>query len=325
MNNSERQNRIVEYLRIKPISHGQIYTFQIAIPESEVLEITLEKREQLERSLTQQGSNLIPLIVRRTEAYSEEEEYEVVFGADWCLVAKELDIEKLWVWVFDMNDQQAAVAKEEMQQLLGFSYSTPVILPSGAEQTESTETIVEQLDKFFRQLAATLNHKIEQVAVSVKKIETYNSRETDIYNKIEILTQKVEILTQKFEQSATYVKKIEEPESKQTIAQNETESLTKQLEQVAQSVKNIESIINKLSEVDPGRLVTGENKINLNTIKTAKELERYKIPQIGPKRAEAIVRLRERKGKLQSLTELMEVKGITQTILKVFDTYLFCE
>ena len=325
MNSAERRDRIVEYLRIKPISHGQIHTFQIAVPESEVLEVPSEKREYLRNSLIEQGTNLIPLIVRRTEAYSEEEEYEVVYGADWCLVAKELDIEKLWVWVFDMTDEQAAAAKEEMQQLLGFSDFTSVVLPPVSEDTESTQTIVEQLDKFFRQLAATLNQKVDQVAVSVKKIEVHNSHETDIYNKIEIFTQKVEILTQKIEQPSTYVKKIEETESKQTITQNETESITKQLEQVAQSVKKIENFINNFFEADPGRLVTRDNKINVNTIKTAKELERYKIPEIGSKRAEAIVRLRERKGKFESLAELMEVKGITQKMLKVLDAYLFCE
>ncbi|MBG1260962.1 helix-hairpin-helix domain-containing protein [Nostoc sp. BAE] len=180
-----------------------------------------------------------------------------------------------------------------MQQLLGFSDSI-VVLPTVSEGTESTQTIVEQLDKFLRQLAITLNKNIEQVAVSVKKIETHNSHETDISNQIEVLTQKVEILTQQFEQ-------------------------------LAQSVKKIESFINQLSEVEPGRLVTVDNKINLNTIQTAQELERYKVPEIGIKTAEAIIRLRERKGKFQSLTELMEVKGITQRKLKVFDTYLFCE
>src|SRR6476469_11169378 len=119
MNDSERRDRIVEYLRIKPISHGQIYTFQIAVPQSEVVEIPSQRREALSKSLAEQGSNLVPLIVRRTEAYSEEEEYEVVYGADWCLLAKELEIEKLWVWVFNMTDEQAATAKAEMQQLVG--------------------------------------------------------------------------------------------------------------------------------------------------------------------------------------------------------------
>lgn len=294
MDTAERRDRIVEYLRIKPISHGQVYTFQIAIPESEAIEIPFERRENLQTSLTQQGSNLIPLIVRRTEAYSEEEEYEVVYGADWCLVAKELDIEKLWVWVFDMTDEQAAAAKEEMQQLLGSSDSSPVVVQPPSEETESIKPILQKLDKSFQQLE-TLNKK------------------------------NVETLTQKIEQVAASVKKLEESESKQTTTQDNPESLADKVEQIVEAVKRIESFISKSSQVEPGRLVTETNKINLNSIKTAKELERYKIPQLGPKRAEAIVRLREQKGKLQSLAELMEVKGMTPTMIKIFDAYLFCD
>ncbi|MEH2263710.1 Rho termination factor N-terminal domain-containing protein [Nostoc sp.] len=183
MNSAERRDRIVEYLRIKPISHGQIHTFQIAVPESEVLEIPSEKREYLRNSLTQQGTNLIPLIVRRTEAYSEEEEYEVVYGADWCLVAKELDIEKLWVWVFDMNDEQAATAKEEMQQLLGFADSTALVLTSVSEETESNKTILKQLDKLFVQIE-TLNKKIEQMATSIKTFGENQIKQTTIDEKL---------------------------------------------------------------------------------------------------------------------------------------------
>ncbi|MGF2033793.1 MAG: Rho termination factor N-terminal domain-containing protein [Nostoc sp. CmiVER01] len=178
MNSAERRDRIVEYLRIKSISHGQVYTFQIAVPESEVSEVPFEKREYLSNSLIQQGTNLIPLIVRRTEAYSEEEEYEVVYGADWCLVAKELDIEKLWVWVFDMTDEQAAAAKEEMQQLLGFS-DPIVVLPSVSEDTESTQRILKQLNKLVLEVE-TLNKKIEQVTTSVKKLEESRSKQTNI-------------------------------------------------------------------------------------------------------------------------------------------------
>ena len=182
MQETERHNRIVEYLRIKSISHGQVYTFQIAVPESETVEVPFEKREYLRNSLTQQGTNLIPLIVRRTEAYSEEEEYEVVYGADWCLVAKELDIEKLWVWVFDMTDEQAAAAKEEMQQLLGFSDSSDsiaVVLPSVSEETESTKKILKQLNKLFIEVE-TLNKKIEQLTTSVKKLEESSNKQTNI-------------------------------------------------------------------------------------------------------------------------------------------------
>ena len=64
MDRSQDQNRIVEYLRIKPISHSQIYTSQIAVPETQGGEIPRERREALRRSLIEQGSNLIPLIVR---------------------------------------------------------------------------------------------------------------------------------------------------------------------------------------------------------------------------------------------------------------------
>ncbi|MEH1901642.1 MAG: hypothetical protein V7L04_09545 [Nostoc sp.] len=178
MNSAERREQIVKYLRIKSISHGQVYTFQIAVPESEVVEVPSEKREYLRNSLTQQGTNLIPLIVRRTEAYSEEEEYEVVYGADWFLIAKELDVEKLWVWVFDMTDEQAAAAKEEMQQLLKFADSTPVVLPSVSKDTESTQRILKQLNKLFSEVE-TLNKKIEQVTTLVKKLEDSPSKQTN--------------------------------------------------------------------------------------------------------------------------------------------------
>ncbi|MDF2387786.1 helix-hairpin-helix domain-containing protein [Nostoc ellipsosporum NOK] len=320
MDAAERRDRIVEYLRIKPISHGQIYTFQIAIPQSEIVEIPLERHEQIKNSLTQQGSNLIPLIVRRTEAYSEEEEYEVVYGADWCLIAKKLGIEKLWVWVFDMTDEQAAAAKEEMQQLLGFSNSTPVILPSDSKETESNKTI---LDKFFQQLT-TLNQKFEQLASSVQKRDNPDSYKTDIDNKVEILIQKVEFLSQKIEQPIVYDKKLEERQTKQAMAPNETEIYSKQIEELIQAVRRIETFIHNLPKSD-GENVIANNKINLNAIKSPEQLAKYKIPQLGEKTAKAIIKLRQDKGKFQSLSELLEIKGITPIKLKIIDNYLFCE
>jgi methyl-accepting chemotaxis protein len=223
MDSSERRTRIRANLGIEAISHGQVYTFQIAIPESEDLEIPLERRENLKRSLTQQGSNLIPLIVRRTEAYSEEEEYEVVDGADWCLVAKELDIEKLWVWVFDMTDEQAAAAKEEMQQLLGSSDSSPVVVQPPSEETESIKPIIQKLDKLSQQ--------------------------------VEIINKKVETLTSKVEQVAASVKKIEANQSTQINNQNKLESLTSKVEQLTEAVKRIENLLNNLPESTSGGII----------------------------------------------------------------------
>ncbi len=106
MDRSSDQNRIVEYLRIKPISHSQIYTSQIAVPEPQRGEIPRERREAIRRSLIEQGSNLIPLIVRPTEAYSNEEEYEVVCGSDWCILAKELGIEQMWEGITSISGLQ---------------------------------------------------------------------------------------------------------------------------------------------------------------------------------------------------------------------------
>jgi methyl-accepting chemotaxis protein len=216
MDSSERRTRIRANLGIEAISHGQVYTFQIAIPKSEDLEIPLERRENLKRSLNQQGSNLIPLIVRRTEAYSEEQEYEVVYGADWWNVAKELDIEKLWVWVFDMTDEQAAAAKEEMQQLLGSSDSNPLLVQPPSEEIASNKPIIQKLDKLSQQ--------------------------------VEIINKKVETLTSKVEQVAASVKQLEESQSTQINNQDKLENLASKVEQLTEAVKGIESLLNNLSE-----------------------------------------------------------------------------
>lgn len=148
MDLSERRARIRSNLGIEPINHGQIYTFQIAIPESEKEKISAEQRLLIEESLTQHKSNLMPLIVRRTQAYSEEEEYEVIYDAAWCLVAKELDIEKLWVWVFDMTDEQAVATKEEMKRLVDSSSS----LKKTNEETDIGSLIEQKLRPIYTKM-----------------------------------------------------------------------------------------------------------------------------------------------------------------------------
>ncbi|WP_373537437.1 Rho termination factor (modular protein) [Microcoleus sp.] len=158
MDRSQDQNRIVEYLRIKPISHSQIYTSQIAIPETEGREIPRERREALRRSLIEQGSNLIPLIVRPTEAYSNEEEYEVICGSDWCIVAKELGTEQMWAWVFEMTDEEVAAARSEMEHLA----------PQPTQKTAQLETLLQQFEQSFQKKVESLTKQIEQ---SVKKNE----------------------------------------------------------------------------------------------------------------------------------------------------------
>ncbi len=191
MEKLDRRQQIRSYLGLEPISHGQIHTFQIAVPESQKRDIPLERYQALADSLTNHKTNLIPLIVRRTEAYSEEEEYEVVYGADWCIVAKEIDIEKLWVWFFDMNDEQAAAAKAEMEQLEN------VISPdAGSTDIESL------LDKKLRPVTA----KIDQVLLK-KPVDN----EGNCPEKMSEFESKIEKLQSTVDELTTLVKKILPP------------------------------------------------------------------------------------------------------------------
>ncbi|QYO62330.1 Rho termination factor N-terminal domain-containing protein [Leptolyngbya sp. 7M] len=180
MDQLERQKRIVEYLKVKPISHGQVYTFQIAIPETESLEISPDRFEALSNSFKQQNTNLIPVIVRRTDAYSEEEDYEVVYGVDWCLVARELEIEKLWVWVFDMTDEEVVLAKQEIEQLLGRA-ETPV-----PDIVKQVETLLK------RHVENSLEKKLKHYSDSIK--ETIN----EIQENVNSLSQEFRVLDNSF-------------------------------------------------------------------------------------------------------------------------------
>jgi hypothetical protein len=184
MSQSERRDRIVEYLRIKPSSFGQIHTSQIAISRSETVDILPERREALKRSLTEQGTNLIPLIVRRIEDENEEEDYEVVYGADWCLVAKELDIEKLWAWVFDFTDEQANIAKAEMEQLGNLEFSPhPSLLGDKREfenillstnlvkaKINTLTKIVEKIESDLSLLKETFVSKLDKLEIKIDSL-----------------------------------------------------------------------------------------------------------------------------------------------------------
>jgi hypothetical protein len=216
MDENQRRDRIVSYLRIKPLNHGQIYTFQIAIPPSENIDISSEKRESIKESLTQQGTNLIPLIVRRTQAYGEEEEYELVYGADWCLVAKELDIEKLWVWVFDLNDEEAATVKVEMQQLLG----TEEPKPSQVEVEKQEPELIQPISPEPNELV-----KLTQMMKESQQLSERNT--TQIIQEFNKLSQQVIGLSQK-------VVQIQVNDNQQQLSNAVIEKITATVKQVMQ-------------------------------------------------------------------------------------------
>lgn len=170
MDRLDRQNRIIEYLKIKPTHHGQLETCLLAIPDGISLELPPERLEEIRTSLTEQGTNLIPLMVRRSDAYGDDFEYEVIYGEEWCAVARELDIDRLWVWMFDLDDEQARVARAEMARLAGGKVMispvpgpgpvqpppSPSMDPSIARRMEEQIQQIQQLSKQFERIETAL-------------------------------------------------------------------------------------------------------------------------------------------------------------------------
>lgn len=67
------------------------------------------------------------------------------FLLDWFIVAKDLAIEKLWVWVFDMTDEEAAAVKvqnEDSEWNLNNKNPPPFFMP--AERVRVWATIADQ-------------------------------------------------------------------------------------------------------------------------------------------------------------------------------------
>ena len=233
MERSQDQNRIVEYLRIKPISHSQIYTSQIAVPEDQRGEILRERREALRRSLIEQGSNLIPLIVRRTEAYSNEEEYEVVCGSDWCIVAKELGIEQMWAWIFEMTDEEVAAAQAEME----------LLAPQQTQKTVQIETLLQQFELSFQKNVESLTKQIEQ---SVKRNEDLLKKQVKALTEQNFDRDQIEQIKRLLEQvEKTFDKKVDKLAKK--IEQSGSESSPKS---AVISEMNLEGALRQLDALE---------------------------------------------------------------------------
>lgn len=183
MSQEIRRELISKNLGIKPINHGQVHTFQIAIPGSRKQTFSLEQRQAIEQSLLAHKSNLVSLIIRRTNAYADEDiEYELVYGADWLQIAQELDIEKVWAWVFDLTDEQTIAAITEMEALS----------PTPKDTQSSTLTTV-SVDS---DIAALIDQKLQLAADSIKNSVTslLAGIRNDLDEKLKALNYKVDRL-----------------------------------------------------------------------------------------------------------------------------------
>lgn len=309
MNSSnKRQKQIIAHVLPKPITHGMLDTSEIAVPESESRGISPERQQKLRDSFGEQGTNLVPLIVRPTKAYGESVAYEVIYGADWCLVAKELEIEKLWVWGFEMTEQQAATAKEEMEQLVGSRGETPPL-----SKTEQTTSLLQQLENSFQSKIETITNKIDQ---SVKKNEEFLTEQvkalrerpdSDESKQVKSLLQefensfqsKLKSLTDKVEQVVESVKSLEEIVSQQIKTPSQVEVIPEKVEQVVETVKSLEEIVFEPtptpSEVKcvPAKMEPIEDKkLNLLTADRRKLIDAIKNQKQAPAAWNAIQHLK---------------------------------
>lgn len=321
---NKRQKKVVAHVLPKQITHGLLDTSEIAVPESESQGISLERRQKLRDSFGEQGTNLVPLIVRPTKAYGESVAYEVIYGADWCLVAKELEIEKLWVWVFEMTDQQTATAKEEMEQLVGRAGKTLTL-----GETKPTTNLVQQ-EHSFQSKIDTLTNKIEQsvksneeLLIQVKALrQEPNSDAKQVKSILEQLENsfqsKLKSLTDRVEQVFETVKSVEETVSQQIKNQSQLEVIPEKTEQVVETVKSLEEItlqpttMQSAIKAIPEKIEPNDDeKLNLLTADRRKLIDAIKNQKQAPPAWNAIQHLKAQGRELtwKNLEKLAKAKS----------------
>jgi hypothetical protein len=181
MLNHEQQisKNIIDILTPKRINHGQLHTFQIAINQQDLVNIDLTKRELIAKTLGKFKTNIFPIIVRDTDQYEDDQEYEVVYGADWCMIAKELEIEKLWVWIVELTDQQVISFRSEIEQL---SNINPVINPIEI-RGENHQNL--PVDLILREIK-TLQNQVNNLG---DRIDNFEAKSSYVANNLAVLVQ----------------------------------------------------------------------------------------------------------------------------------------
>ncbi|MFW6296437.1 MAG: hypothetical protein ACOC04_04535 [Halothece sp.] len=141
MQETTDQETIINYLRVKPSNHGEVETVLLAVPDKETVksEISPDERKLIEQTFKEQGTNLIPIIVRRIEPDEEEHEYEVVYGQKWCIIAEELGIDRLWTWVFDLENDEVPLIQQKMAALAESQEFFTKLEPQKKEENQSQQ------------------------------------------------------------------------------------------------------------------------------------------------------------------------------------------
>jgi hypothetical protein len=236
----ERRQRIRENLKIQSITHGQVHTCLIGMAEPP--QISDDRREELGWSLQNHQSNLIPIVVRRTDRFGDDIEYEVIHGAEWVVVAEALGIEMLWAWVFDLNDAEVAATREELAILLEAPLSDRPSVDRPLEPTNPVASLNVSRDELVQLFDERLDRYLTRQgtvspAAPAPESMNHSDHHSELVHQVQALTQKVEDLSDRISRPV-------EP------ASGSIESVQKVLESLERSVSEI------CKSIVPGSTIT---------------------------------------------------------------------
>jgi hypothetical protein len=258
-----RRELISKNLGIKPIDHGHVYTFQITIPDSRKQSLSLEQRQAIEQSLLAHQNNLISLIIRRTNAYADEDiEYELVYGADWLQIAQELNIEKVWAWVFDLTDEQTIAAITEMESLSNSSRDTqPAPIRTDGIDSDVATLIDKKLqlatdsikNSITSLLAGIRNDVDEKLKVLNYKIDNLNSKGLEpVLGRLDNLDEKLKILDSNSTDIKAILQKLDGVEHKLRTSREIIEPIVENpINLLEASIQDIKDALRQVKAQDP--------------------------------------------------------------------------
>jgi hypothetical protein len=274
----ERRRLIRENLKIQPVNHGQVHTCLVGMRSQP--KISPDRYEELRWSLQNHNSNLIPILVRRTDQLGDEVEYEVIHGADWVVVANDLDIGMLWAWVFDLSDAEAELAQEELAVLLeGDSPSASTVNPNPSLESPSkpgidptfSQRLEEQLTQKLEQL---LDQKLTQALAGVTVADRHALGDANSAQTLAKLESQMTALSQQVANLSQPGNAIAQPQPPSPTGETNSSSAAQEM------VASLERSIHRLCEV-----VTEGSKITLTIEPPAQSPAKIVDPQEAELRA----------------------------------------
>ncbi len=126
-NKEERIREISKYLEIQETNHGTIHLDLIIVPtEEQTRSLSATQKETALNSMREYKGNLIPLVTKIVRDQYGDANYEILTGFEYYLAAKELKIDNLWAWFFDLSEEQEFKLKSVMSKLLSLTETREV-------------------------------------------------------------------------------------------------------------------------------------------------------------------------------------------------------